>query len=165
MPPHVTLRGRRGSYARAKEALQDVDTKIDPASVRSLRERRAWSQEQLAEIAGLNVRTVQRVESTGSASPETRMALAAALEVTPAELCTPPAAAPPQAGDRRPQGDRPARWFQIHMVAIGWTLLVMLYIGFAYVFGRDLAKRDNAEACSQAEQHSACRGAPATKSE
>ena len=52
--------------------------KIGPDIVRTLRERRAWSQEQLAEIAGLSVRTVQRVETGGGASLETRMALSAA---------------------------------------------------------------------------------------
>ena len=44
------------------------------------REMRQWSQEQLAEISGLNVRTVQRVEQGLSASLDTRRALASAFE-------------------------------------------------------------------------------------
>jgi len=47
--------------------------------IRTERERRAWSQEQLAVAAGIGVRTLQRVESTGVASNETAMALAAVL--------------------------------------------------------------------------------------
>lgn len=61
--------------------MPHYEMKIDAARLRSLREHRAWSQEQLADIASLNVRTVQRVEAGGAASPETRMALAAALGV------------------------------------------------------------------------------------
>ncbi len=60
--------------------------RIDTIRLRQMREQRAWSQEQLAEIAGISVRTLQRVESSGVASPETRMALASALGVAPAQL-------------------------------------------------------------------------------
>ncbi|ALN61494.1 helix-turn-helix family protein [Lysobacter antibioticus] len=50
------------------------------ACVRLFRELRHWSQEQLAEISGLNVRTIQRVEQGSSASFDTRRALARAFE-------------------------------------------------------------------------------------
>ncbi|MEB0060330.1 MULTISPECIES: helix-turn-helix domain-containing protein [unclassified Variovorax] len=55
--------------------------KVDPELVRKLREERAWSQEQLAAVAGLSLRTVQRVESDANASAETRMSLASAFGV------------------------------------------------------------------------------------
>jgi transcriptional regulator with XRE-family HTH domain len=48
--------------------------------IKMFREMRQWSQEQLAEISGLNVRTVQRVEQGLSASLDTRRALASAFE-------------------------------------------------------------------------------------
>lgn len=48
--------------------------------IRMFREMRQWSQEQLAEISGLNVRTIQRVEQGLSASLHTRRALASAFE-------------------------------------------------------------------------------------
>jgi DNA-binding XRE family transcriptional regulator len=60
--------------------------KIDGDKVRSLRERKAWSQEHLAAASGLSVRTVQRVETEGSGLPETRLALAGALGIPAAEL-------------------------------------------------------------------------------
>ncbi len=63
--------------------------KIDGAKVRTLREARAWSQEQLASVAGLSTRTVQRVEADGTAASETRMALASALECRPEDLLPP----------------------------------------------------------------------------
>jgi transcriptional regulator with XRE-family HTH domain len=63
-----------------------MDMKIDPLKIKQLREARGWSQEHLAEVAGLSPRTVQRIEAEGNASPESRMALAAALGVAAAEL-------------------------------------------------------------------------------
>lgn len=54
--------------------------------VRELRLKKSWSQEQLADHARLNLRTVQRVESTGAVSLRTRRALAAALGIEPADL-------------------------------------------------------------------------------
>ncbi|VBT33952.1 XRE family transcriptional regulator [Burkholderia pseudomallei] len=48
--------------------------------IRLFRQARQWSQEQLAAISGLSVRTVQRVEQGLSASLDTRRALASAFE-------------------------------------------------------------------------------------
>ena len=59
-----------------------MDMKIDSAKVRIERDKRAWSQEQLADVAGIGVRTVQRIETSGNASPETVKALAVALNLT-----------------------------------------------------------------------------------
>ncbi len=64
----------------------NIEMKIDAATIRRLRESRAWSQEQLAVIAGISVRTVQRVEADGSGSCETCMGLANAFECVPADL-------------------------------------------------------------------------------
>jgi transcriptional regulator with XRE-family HTH domain len=58
-----------------------MDMQIDSSKVRAERELRAWSQDHLAEVSGLSLRTIQRVESTGSASFETARALAAIFEV------------------------------------------------------------------------------------
>jgi len=58
---------------------------------RSLRLARAWSQEQLAELSGLSVRTVQRIENGDQPSLETLSALAAVFEVSVADLSGPDA--------------------------------------------------------------------------
>lgn len=55
-------------------------------TVRRLRLDRAWSQEELATVSGLNVRTIQRIENGGKASLETLKSLAAALDTTVAGL-------------------------------------------------------------------------------
>jgi DNA-binding XRE family transcriptional regulator len=64
----------------------EAKMKINGEVVRVLREQKSWSQEHLATASGLSVRTVQRVEVEGVASAETRLALAAALDVPVAEL-------------------------------------------------------------------------------
>lgn len=49
--------------------------------VRSLREARAWTQEHLADAAGVSLRTVQRLEAGQGFASETALAVAAALNV------------------------------------------------------------------------------------
>ena len=49
--------------------------------VRKLRAKKSWSQEQLADFCGLNVRTIQRVESGQKASIETLKCIASVFEV------------------------------------------------------------------------------------
>ncbi|MBI3444453.1 MAG: helix-turn-helix domain-containing protein [Magnetospirillum sp.] len=55
-------------------------------TIRSLRQQRVWSQEQLADIAGLSARTVQRLEQGQSPALETLKALAAAFEIPVSRL-------------------------------------------------------------------------------
>jgi transcriptional regulator with XRE-family HTH domain len=50
-------------------------------TVRKLRLKRAWSQEQLAQFSGLNIRTIQRIERGQKAGLESLKALAAVFEV------------------------------------------------------------------------------------
>ena len=54
--------------------------------VKSQREERAWPQRQLAEVAGVNLRTIQRLERDGSASFETLMGVASAFEIDVKQL-------------------------------------------------------------------------------
>ena len=54
--------------------------------VKKLRDKNGWSQEQRASFSGLNVRTVQRVESGQQASLETLKSLASVFEVDIAKL-------------------------------------------------------------------------------
>jgi transcriptional regulator with XRE-family HTH domain len=63
-----------------------MDMKLNTHRIKTLRFNLSWSQEKLAEKAGLNPRTIQRVEADGSASLHTRLCLARALGVEPQEL-------------------------------------------------------------------------------
>lgn len=60
--------------------------KIDKERVQALRKEQSWSQEELATAAGLNLRTIQRIEAGGSASLQSRKALAAAFNVEVGDL-------------------------------------------------------------------------------
>lgn len=73
--------------------------------VRKLRLQRGWTQEHLAELAGLSVRSIQRIERGSALSLETINALAAVFEVdrslfTPGE--TTMETRPPQSPDSTP---------------------------------------------------------------
>ena len=59
--------------------------------IRRWREERHWSQEHLAEIAGVGLRTIQRIENGEKASADSMKALAAAFNVDVAALTDDPA--------------------------------------------------------------------------
>jgi transcriptional regulator with XRE-family HTH domain len=61
--------------------------------IKTLRTERAWTQEHLAEAAGIAYRTVQRIEATGRASMESIRALANAFGIDSSELLRPVAKA------------------------------------------------------------------------
>jgi transcriptional regulator with XRE-family HTH domain len=54
--------------------------------VKRLREKRNWSQEQLAILSGLSTRTIQRIESGNKASLESLKALASVFEIDISKL-------------------------------------------------------------------------------
>ncbi len=54
--------------------------------VKRLRQKNNWSQEQLATMSGLSVRTIQRIESGQSASLETLKSLASVFETDVSKL-------------------------------------------------------------------------------
>lgn len=91
---------------------------LDSKRIRLERERRAWSQEHLAEVAGCSLRTIQRVESSGCASFETAKAIAAVLEL---EL---PALHAPAAVERRPL------WRGVRYFGLAASLILALGIFF-----------------------------------
>lgn len=57
--------------------------------IRERRVARGWTQQQLADVTGLSLRTIQRVEVQSNASMETANALCATLEVERHLLCEP----------------------------------------------------------------------------
>jgi len=63
-----------------------VDMKAKSSLIRKLRTERLWSQEHLAQICGLGLRTIQRLESRGSGSNESIKALASVFEIDASTL-------------------------------------------------------------------------------
>ncbi len=57
--------------------------KLKTNQIKLLREQKAWSQSHLAEVSGLSLRTIQRIEKEGSASQESVQALASVFETKP----------------------------------------------------------------------------------
>jgi transcriptional regulator with XRE-family HTH domain len=63
-----------------------MEMKVDTDRIKELRRARAISQEELAGATELSLRTIQRIESEGIASLESKKALAGALGVSLEEL-------------------------------------------------------------------------------
>ena len=55
--------------------------KINAELVIALRTKRSWSQEELSIASGLNVRTIQRIETDASASLQSKKALASVFRI------------------------------------------------------------------------------------
>jgi transcriptional regulator with XRE-family HTH domain len=98
--------------------MDDQEMRVDPLKLRQLREERSWSQERLADAAGLSLRTVQRVEREGNASAETRLSLAGAFGVdvgTLSEASTATLAASPAQPGRNVEARALRRRFVRHL--------------------------------------------------
>ena len=63
-----------------------MELMIDAALVKQLRRDKSWTQEQLAEVSGVSLRTIQRIEKQGVCSLESRQALASVFEISASEL-------------------------------------------------------------------------------
>ena len=92
---------------------------LDKNHIRELRTSRGWTQQQLADVTGLSLRTIQRVELQGNASMETLNALCATLEVERQALNAP-------AGKGRPLVLYLVGFFVLGtLTGVGVTLLVV----------------------------------------
>ena len=65
---------------------QGRSMKINTELVLKARKQKSWSQEELAIASGLNLRTIQRIESEASASLQSKKALASALDLDVRDL-------------------------------------------------------------------------------
>ena len=63
-----------------------MDMQLDIELLKQLRLQKAWSQTQLAKVSGLSLRTIQRLEKSGTASLESVKAIAAVYEVDTSHL-------------------------------------------------------------------------------
>jgi len=59
---------------------------INASMIKRERHARSWTQQHLADVCNLSLRTIQRVERFGSAAPDTVMELCAVLELEQAVL-------------------------------------------------------------------------------
>ena len=98
-----------------------MDMKMKKEILRRERELRAWTQSHLAEVAGLSMRTVQRIESTGDVSMESASALAAVLNLELADLMEAPTTnEPAHANPRRHKLWGAMGLVGLILVVLGW---------------------------------------------
>jgi transcriptional regulator with XRE-family HTH domain len=71
-----------------------MEMKIDARRVHAERMRKAWSQEHLATLTGLGLRTIQRIEKSGTASLESVAALASVFGMDTQDLIVTESARP-----------------------------------------------------------------------
>jgi uncharacterized glyoxalase superfamily protein PhnB/DNA-binding XRE family transcriptional regulator len=98
--------------------------------IRSLRERKAWTQEHLADAAAISPRTVQRAEE-GVMSAETKSAIAGALDVPVESLA--PARKPPQGWPRI----TPTLVYEDSKAAVPWLEKAFGFVAREKVAGPD----------------------------
>ncbi|MEL7110795.1 MAG: helix-turn-helix transcriptional regulator [Pseudomonadota bacterium] len=110
--------------------------KADAAKIKRWREERHWSQEHLAELAGVALRTIQRVENGEKASQETLLALAAAFNVDAMALSVDAAEKAKQAAEHKAaEADARMRLhFYLHLASVA---VVVAIFGSIAIIGSD----------------------------
>jgi transcriptional regulator with XRE-family HTH domain len=89
---------------------------LDKSKVKSLRVQRGWTQQHLADVCDINVRTIQRLEKSGIASSETTTALASGLDVRASDILLNQIEPPNSSGAR--------------VTDYRWVALLTLVLGF-----------------------------------
>ena len=110
----------------------------DAAKIKRWREERHWSQEHLAELAGIGLRTIQRIENGEPASQDSLKALAAAFYVDVMALSVDPRAEAAEAIQRE-QARKAAALrlsFFIHLASyvLGMVIFAGISIGVGHGF-------------------------------
>lgn len=102
----------------------------DGSKIKRWREERHWSQEHVAEMAGIGLRTLQRIENGDTASRESVMALAAAFNVDIGALVDDPAKQKAiEAEEKAAKGQAALRMsFLIHFASFVFGLMVFAAI-------------------------------------
>ncbi|MBB4659807.1 helix-turn-helix domain-containing protein [Parvularcula dongshanensis] len=102
----------------------------DAEKVRQLREERCWSQEHLAQAAGVSLRTVQRVESGERASSASMMAIAAAFDTEVGSIAMDPVAAPVARND--PERARAALRLSFLIVLASYVFCLFVFAAISF---------------------------------
>lgn len=97
--------------------------------IRQHRQARGWTQQLLADAAGLSLRTVQRAEREGTTAKESAMAICATLSIDLAELSVIPKASPAELQPVRIQNPAITLAAGILIGIIAGALTTYLYIG------------------------------------
>lgn len=109
--------------------------KADAAKIKRWREERHWSQEHLAELAGIGHRTIQRIETGEPASKDSLMALAAAFDVDVSVLAVDPENEAREIVRKKYEkvraGIRLSLWIHLAGYALGMVIFAAISIGIS----------------------------------
>ena len=108
----------------------------DAAKIRRWREERHWSQEHLADLAGIGLRTVQRIEKGEQASGETLKALAAAFNVDVMALTVDARSQAAEAVNRSRAKDLAALMLSFWIHLGSWMFGMLIFAGIGLSEGR-----------------------------
>lgn len=116
--------------------------------IQKLRLQRGWSQQQLAELSGLSVRTIQRIEGGQTASTETLKSLASVFGIEFSQLsgesemspdtssianATANAAIPPGADEQLALAQvRRIKRFYLHLLRYGVVVLILVLVNYHF---------------------------------
>lgn len=107
--------------------------KPDAAKIKRWREERQWSQEHVADLAGIGLRTIQRIENGDPASQDSLRALAAAYNVDVMALSLDQQAEAARIvethNDRIRSGLRLSLWIHLASYAIGAAVFIGISLG------------------------------------
>lgn len=115
-----------------------MTTSYRSAQIKELRTSRAWSQEQLAKMAGLDVRTIQRIEKGEPASFETLKSVASVLKLNVSDLLNEKKAEE----KKKTEAETPKGEFLIR-VSDGNQLFTLMDGAHAYAFNNDTLESDD----------------------
>lgn len=98
---------------------------IDPKKLRAIRRTNGWTQEDLAQMMDVNVRSVQRGEATGRMSSDAISALCAVIGKDRSEMLVPePEEAPPMSRV-------PRQSIRLAIIALVFAIGIMTGLGVA----------------------------------
>jgi transcriptional regulator with XRE-family HTH domain len=109
--------------------------KADADKIKRWREERHWSQEHLAELAGIGLRTVQRIENGDTASRESLTALAAAFNVEAIALAVDPEVEASQIVRRGHEKLRKGARLSLWISGASYVFGVIVFIGISLGMG------------------------------
>lgn len=107
-----------------------MDMIVNSQYIIELRKSKAWSQQHLADVSGLSLRTVQRIENSNSGAPDSIKAIAMAFSLVPADLMKTPEATEQESSEKLQNGGQLRKIMPVAAtIAIAAILGTSIWIG------------------------------------
>tara|TARA_R100001039_G_C1772170_1_gene63351 strand:+ start:100 stop:600 length:501 start_codon:yes stop_codon:yes gene_type:complete len=126
-----------GSSDNERPQEKNMSFKADAAKIKRWREERHWSQEHVADLAGIGLRTIQRIENGEPASQESLKALAAAYNVDVIALSLDQEAEATRMVERQNEKVRAGIRLSFWIHLSGYVIGVFVFLGISIGIGGD----------------------------